>query len=169
MHLPPPRTTLHEACTDGQRKQWEYPALLMSVFYSASWHVSSFPSFLCACVSLFSWCSQPLLCCQQRRGRITATARRSCSPLCIAGTLQIAYWPPKSHFEGMWWIFLALLVLPTRLTLLELLRTSGTEFCLCNLDFNSAPTPFRSWQCLHWRVKFEFTPLSHWTLTHLSG
>lgn len=63
-----------------------YPALLMSVFYSASWHVSSFPSFLCACVSLFSWCSQPLLCCQQRRGRITATARRSCSPLCIAGT-----------------------------------------------------------------------------------
>lgn len=63
-----------------------YPALLMSVFYSASWHVSSFSSFLCACVSLFSWCSQPLLCCQQRRGRITTTARRSCSPLCIAGT-----------------------------------------------------------------------------------
>lgn len=70
----------------GRESSGSDPALSMSVFYSTGWHFSFFPSFLCACVSLFSWCNEPPLCCQQRMGRITATARRSCSPLSISGT-----------------------------------------------------------------------------------
>lgn len=134
----------------GRESSGSDPALSMSVFYSAGWHFSFSPSFLCACVSLFSWCNEPPWYCQQRRGRITATAVRSCSPLCFAGThCKSVIGLLNPTLKGYdWFLLLFWCSLPdsdltgAQVAQSQLLLTSDTEWYRRNFDFNSAPTLF---------------------------
>lgn len=52
----------------GRKTSGSDPALSISVFYSTGWHFSFFPFSPCACVLLFKWCNEPMLCCRQRKG-----------------------------------------------------------------------------------------------------
>lgn len=137
----------------GRESSGSDPALSMSVFYSAGWRFSFFPSFLCACVALFNWCNEPPLCCQQKRGRITATARRSRSPLCIAGThckSVIGHLNPTVR-GCEWFVLLYWRSLPDFTGAQQLLLTSHTECYLCHFDFTSAHKHF-IWQ---WNIMYS--------------